>query len=101
MGTYFALAYNPFLLIATLISWSLYYTVLGVMASFVVDGAGPAAASLFLLLVLLFVSYVYKMWLSFPINAAYSVEYYLVLKTIMEVTSNKASRAQSARAKTS
>ncbi|ABU81956.1 hypothetical protein Igni_0774 [Ignicoccus hospitalis KIN4/I] len=85
MGVYFGIVYNPMLLVATLISWSLYYTVVGVVASFVVDEAGPAIGSLFLLLVLAFVGFVHKMLMSLPISASYAFEYFLVTKTMKEL----------------
>ena len=97
-GLYFAIAYKPQLLIATLVSWSLYYTVIGIVGSFVIDEAGPAIGSLFLLIILAFVSLTYKMYMSLPFNAAYAVEYFMVTKTLLELTSNKASQGRPARA---
>jgi len=84
-GLYFGLAYRWELFWATLVSWTLYYTIVGVVASFIIDGAGPAAGSLFLLLVLAFVSLVHKMYMSLPFNAAYAIEYYLVTDAISRV----------------
>ena len=97
-GLYFAIAYQPMLLLSTLISWSLYYTVIGTVASFAIDEAGPAIGALFLLIILAFVSITYKMFMSLPFNAAYAIEYFLVTKTISEITSNKVSRELRVRA---
>ncbi len=104
-GLYFAIVYNPNLLIATLVSWSLYYTIVGTVSTFVMDEAGPAIGSLFLLIILAFVSITYKMYMSLPFNASYATMYFLVTKQIQELTqdltNNKVSRVRPSSSSTS
>ena len=83
MGTYATIvSSNPAWLLLAIISWGYYFTIMGTLATFLIDAVGVAIGSSVLAIVLSIISLYERIGIMIPFDLSYSASMYLVAKAL-------------------